>query len=54
MHVPLHSKIESGDPASGVDLRQEKFDWIAWAGDSRQDRGDESDATEDGGRGAFR
>lgn len=54
MHVPLHRKIESGDPASGVDLRQEKFDWIACAGDSRQDRGDESDATEDGGRGAFR
>lgn len=25
MHVPLHRKIESGDPASGLDLPQEKF-----------------------------
>ena len=46
--VRLHTQIESGDPASDVDLRQERCDCIARAQDDRQNRGDESDATVSG------
>lgn len=40
--------MERGDPASDVDVGQEKFDWIGWARDDRQNRGDDGDATEHG------
>ena len=29
-------RMERGDPASDVDVGQEKFDWIGWARDDRQ------------------
>ena len=40
--------MERGDPASDVDVGQEKFDWIGWARDDRQNRGDDGDAAEHG------
>lgn len=46
--VRLPRRMERGDPASDVDVGQEKFDWIGWARDDRQNRGDDGDATEHG------